>query len=531
VHIDGWNYIELHERNRWKGLLSYPPRLGFLHYAVEHWLQHAVEAEQETQSGNNSIINELSWTQFDLWRRLFQIHNPKQGRKIPLMRLAVALEAGLDRYALEELQALPASSCFLNQPGHPPFDLNYLLFATAKCGNVELVKLLLHKGAALRPDEDYGFELLGFFGRQRSPTPFPVLPHLGMSPTLGPLNPFMNNRDPPICTLRHWGLASFCRAVHFNHDELVKFFLDCGITLSMKLPLPMTRLWLDNGGIYQMEVLAGDAGTGSSVRRSRTSVIGGRRITQGEFSDPLRALEPANTDEWTRQIYDSVEAYQNQDPKTPLWTILSTAKYDAFTHAVERGSNAVLSVLIDVAKKKRLTEELNSALITASQLGSPRSVRTLIEGGADASWSRVGTNCLEVGSACCALIPAIQRGHFEIVSLLLQARADSNFSGSSVSCRDHGRPIDVATQRLVAYPHNRAYQTIIRQMLQYGGQLKTDILQKAEYQPILPILVDALELTTANEAILISIRELALTLPPVQPLMRKFSFEYDELCA
>jgi hypothetical protein len=57
----------------------------------------------KTKSSNSGIINALAGQYFDLWRRLFQIHNPKRTKRMPTDKLALALEQGLQRYIETEI--------------------------------------------------------------------------------------------------------------------------------------------------------------------------------------------------------------------------------------------------------------------------------------------------------------------------------------------------------------------------------------------------------------------------------------------
>jgi hypothetical protein len=501
VWLGGEDYISLHEKKQWRDLLSYPIELGFLHYAIQYWLRHAFEAELETQSGNNKIINSFSVVQFDLWRRLFQIHNPTEGRKMPVNLLAVALETGLSRYALEEIRTIPGSTRLLSGPIDLPF--HYLLFAAAKLGDIEIVQNLLAKGAPLAPDEYYGSGLLDI------PPPSLDTP---MQARIG--------------SLRHWGQASFCRAVHFDRSELVGFFLDHGVSLTMNTPVPISKLWLETGGIYQTKVLSRAAGFGN-LQRSRRSVSRGRTFVQGEQDDSWSIQSTP----WMEKLYQNVQKYcLQEDTKDSVWESVSFAEYQALNHAIERRSYEVLSTLIDFAKAKGLRSELNQALVLASHLGLPRAVKALLQGGAEATWSRRGRHCLwREGKPCCSLIPAAENGYFENVALLLRAGADPNFSSPKTICQEpHGNPLDVAIHKLTTYTDNEKYQAVVTLMLQYGGRINPDACRDDQWASILPFLMDTLEFTTANHDMLSTIQKRIKAQQIVPTVPRRFSFEPTE---
>jgi hypothetical protein len=450
VHLNYIDYIVQIQEKEWNTQNLYPFPMGFFHYAVEYWLDHAIEAEVERKSGNNAIINDLYGSSFDLWRRLFQIHNRTRGRKLPVNKLALAIEAGLEMYVAEEIKS-PESS--LMAQGNSTFHKfkNLLLFSVAKTGNTRIAELLLQSGAIPYLNESYASEL-----RAQLQGPKVKLGYL-----------------------RHWGQAALPRAIHFDQTELAMLLVRYGALLVMSTTVPLTSMWLETGGIAQMQVFSQGLGVPQTFTSGRSMTVGrsGRRFVGGEVSDLPWATRNSSWIENILLIFAKNDSARNED--------ICTSEYHALAHAVRRGSYRTLSQLLTIARSQGLSEEINSTLIIAVERGREEYVTLLLENGANPAWSRPGKDCLKSEESCCALLLAANKAEPAMVTALMEAGADPNFQSHWESCRTprghpHVRPIDIAVEKLVTFPQHPNHRFIISQMIQYGGNIPQQHLNKVE---------------------------------------------------
>ena len=506
VYLNGTDWIKWHEKRKWSSLTTYPMELGFLHYATEHWLRHAVEAELETQSGNCQVLDRFKGLPFDLWRRLYQVHNPYHGRRMPVTMLALALETGLNRYALSEIEAIGNYTRLQSSVSNLP--LHYLLFAAAKLGNIDIVDRLLAKGIPLVPDDDYWMRLLD----------------------LASYDPASHSKDsilrPQLGSLRHWGQACLCRAVHFDHANLVQYLINHGVKVSMLLPILPTPQWLETGGLYRTQVISSDR-LSSSLRRSRVSISRGHTYSA---SDTNTSSEVSSSTSRFLEISEAARSYdlQTDGAQAFLDSVLSV-QYHVLDHAIERRSHNVVVALMDFVDTRISRSELSSALILACQRGESRSVKALIDRGADAAWSRLGQNCLLKNAVpCYALTYATHAANFEDVALLLQAGADPNIHLLNSACNPpHGSPLGVAIQSLAKSPDNLSRQAVVTKLLQHGGELRMNMCDDSSWAELLPFLSDNLETPSVHTDLLAIIRSKVNSQGITKRVRRQFSFEYS----
>jgi len=457
VLLNHRDYIEETQRYGWNTLHDYPLKLGLLHYSVENWLGHALDAELETGSSHDSIVGRLRGRYFDLWRRLFQIHNPARARRMPTDPLAMAVEFGLERYAESQIKSLPSPSDLeATDTSQMRSYANYLLFAVAKQGNTTLADILFKKGASLNPRQ-------GAFWRVR------FLP-----PDARTMVPRAE-----IGSLRHWGQGAFARAVHFDHVELVELFMARGAMMKMETLVTMSLPWLQTGGVVRMRILAEPAmftdANSNSLRRSRLTVKDAKAFSRTDDSPGGGKLSSAPILAHIEKCHRDQSYYETYEiPNVPP----TYGHYKAISHAVQRRSFRVLTKLLSTPTTANIQHDLDLALIQAAELGVEQCVTVLLKFGADAKFSSV-ENCSRGRSGCYALLAAIGRDDVGIVSALLRAGSDPNLLSSC--CQK--RPIDLALERLHRYPRNSMVQAVIFQVVQYGGQLPNDPLRRKSISP------------------------------------------------
>jgi len=501
VLLNHRDYLEQVELNKWDTLHDYPLPLGFLHYAVEHWLDHAFDAEIETRSSNEPIIDKIAGPYFDLWRRIFQIHNPTRARKMPTDKLALALEAGLERYAesqVRELDSRPLGDSAAYSLKQTRMYLNYLLFATAKKGSTRVADILLQKGACLIPEP-------------------------GFSRGVRFLPPVQNTEKirVEIGSLRHWGQGAFARAVHFDQAELAELFIARGGSMETKTLVPLTPQWLETGGIIRMRVLAQPAffadANSTSLRRSRRTIKGEKVFpcsedgSQTQFQGGFTGLQLINR-------YYGDCARDGIMPYHPP----HLGVYKAITHAVERKSYRVLTTLLTISRAVNIQHELDLALIRATELGIERCVTILLEYGADARFSSA-QKCSNTRPSCYALLAAVDRGDVGIVSALLRAGFDPNFTSPCCGRRS----VDLAVERLSRYPNNSVIQAVAIQVIEHGGCLPKDFLKQhsiSNNASLRAWMIDNLNIDATDRTHPSKEQQ---RIPSEQMLTRSFSFDFS----
>ncbi|KAM7201196.1 hypothetical protein V8F20_004942 [Naviculisporaceae sp. PSN 640] len=473
VYLNFDDYIVQCQKNRWTAPERYPFEFGFFHYAILHVLHHAVAAESE---GDTSLImSRFAETVFDIWRRLYQIHGARLAKGLPVTFLGLAITEGLTKYAEQEILAMPDVSPAPTPSAAIPLcenrdlkshydysrDPNYLLFEAAKEGNVQLGRLLISKGATVRPTTD---EL-----RKRSP---------------GSVRSTGKNRY-PLGSIRHWGEAALARAVLYDRADMVTFLLSNGASVAQDLSGAFTMGWVASGGIKRCQILSLDA-ISLSLKRSRVSVRGyGYTVRNGSVSGSGLFLPPHG---------HSSSTGKSQTPG-PISDDIDMFPYNALSHAISiRSFHAFTALLPFIQAAPELGRSLNAALIQAAGGGDEMHIYVvqLLSHGADATWTKPGFRCtsgpLANRFACYALVAAAANtGDPAIIMSLLQAGADPNFKTPwhkikySEYCRlfpsseAHHRPIDILLQQLsqVSSDSEREERLIssTRLMLRYGARV------------------------------------------------------------
>ena len=280
------------------------------------------------------------------------------------------------------------------------------------------------------------------------------------------------------------------------------------------------------GGLYRTQVLSSDR---MSKLFTAIEDIHGYTIIHIEISRHGRAFESIVVVAIVHRDLRSRAVIHHGAKTTGLsWQTALSASYHALHHAVERRSYSVLAVLVDFVDTKISRSDMNSALILACQLGDSRAVRALLEGGADAAWSRPGKSCLQRdGTPCYALTTAAQSGSFENVALLLQAGANPDFCSPNAACKtNHGSSLKVAMSKLARYPDRESSQAIVTRLLQHGGNLSTDMVDDDEsWTGLLPFLSEALDPTPAHLVLLATLRTQVHNEAIPGRITRQFSFD------
>jgi len=101
-------------------------------------------------------MKRFSGTTFELWRRLYQVHEVSLARRLPVNILGLAIAQGLHKYAEEQINALSFEQ---SDPSDYTKNLDYLLFEVAQTRNIHLAELLLSRGATLQPTAFNGMKI------------------------------------------------------------------------------------------------------------------------------------------------------------------------------------------------------------------------------------------------------------------------------------------------------------------------------------------------------------------------------------
>ena len=450
IYLNYDDYINRCQQYQWTTPSSYPFEFGFFHYAVENLLKHAQLAELEPQS-HDYIMNQFSGKTFELWRRLYQIHQPSDARTLPVNLLGLAIAAGLRRYAEYRILALPPQ-----HPRTPAYwsdrsydysqDLDYLLFEAARAGDVHSARLLISRGARVWLEAD----------EMRRP-------------------PEQDGRIRyPLGSLRHWGEAALSRAVAYDRGEMVTFLLSSGASTVQKLTCGFNYGWVVSGGIKRCRVLSLDA-ISLTLKRSRLSVSGGRSYYSIAGGSSRSAAQTGTS--------------------RPALTTINGRDFvgsDALSFAIRRGSRGAFTAILPFATAARLQETLNAALAQAARnAGDKDYVVELLRCGADATWYRRGDSCESGGkmTACYALSEAVLSRSAANITALLQSGADPNFDIPADACSrehldrqgipipvPHKSPMDLLMEHLTTAATNEGnldekYTNLARLMLRYGARI------------------------------------------------------------
>ncbi|KAM7213043.1 hypothetical protein V8F06_011597 [Rhypophila decipiens] len=485
VYLNYKDYVDRCQEYRWTATSLYPFEFGLFHYAIQNVMDHAQLTESESDYSERTtspIMAQFSIAVFDIWRRLYQIHEAKLARTLPVTLLGLAISQGLNKYAKQQIVALPPHPVQRHESGYDHSrDPDYLLFEAARVGNVHLADLLISRGARTKLTSD---EL-------RTKTP-----DGGISQGI----PY------PLGTLRHWGESALARAVIHDQGEMVIFLLKHGASVAQELSSGFQIGWAGPGGIKRCRILSLDA-ISLSLKRSRVSIKNsGLSVRYGSISrsgpSSFSSQGPWNTGippdgspgppaSSTDPPASGLPGFGAIEPYS-----FRSIHYNALSHAIAFRSFSAFTAMLPFTHPRNL----HNALIRAAGGGDEMHpyVMELLHHGADATWSGPEASCTqEPGQGrtyCCALVAATaNRNSTAIIMALLQAGADPNFKKpcyrvvvkvnkkeriTMTSDVPHEVPIDLLIRELTLVAHQGSEDTLVnsaRLMLRYGGRIDYNI--------------------------------------------------------
>ena len=427
-------------------------------------------------------MSQFSENTFDLWRRLYQIHDARHARGLPVSLLAFAIHRNLTNYARGQILALPtfdgatppARPLHLQQ-GVPPASLrydystdpNYLLFQAAGTGNIGLAHLLLSKGARLRFTRD---EIIRKMTRE-----------------------YNNAHTFPIGSIRHWGEAALARAIFCDRPQMVTFLLDQGALPVQLISRAFTMIWAASAGVIRCRILSLDS-ISLSLKRSRVSVS---RKSLTVRRDPASRSGPSHP-----KGPEAADVVTDSDPDEPPVTKTSLQHavryFNSLSYAIEiRSFGTFAAILPFVQANPEMRLYLNRALIQAASGGDDMQtyVSELLRHGADATATLQGHDCnagiQALRNPCYALVAAASNRvtSTAVIMALLQAGADPNFetpwdpgmgwcrARGSDNLEPHGRPIDILLEQLSLAATAAREEHLVnsaRLMIKYGAKIDHD---------------------------------------------------------